>query len=151
MLYQSQSVSHGMCNAVWDRFEMANVQLSYNCWFSSLASSLFKWHPMQKGSTKVDLIYNFKKYLGRGNFVLFSKLFPHFGEHYIVVTLNKILATTYTQVYLHIVFYFHTISISFHSVCTQIKHEIFSQKIQIVFHDHWTWNQKRVTQRNFKS
>ena len=73
----------------------------------------------------------------------FSKLFPH----YIVVTLNKILATTckYLQAYLHIVFYFHTISIFFHSVWAQIKHEIFSQKIPIVFHDHWTWKQKSVT------
>ena len=47
---------------------------------------------------------------------------------FIDVTLNKILATKYMQAYLHIVFYFHTISIFFHSVCAQIKHEIFSQK-----------------------
>ena len=35
MLYRPQSALHGICNAIWDKFKMADEQLSYNFWFSS--------------------------------------------------------------------------------------------------------------------
>ena len=56
-------------------------------------SNLFTWHPMQKGSAKVD--FNIvEEHLEGGNFVLLSDLFPCFAEHPVVfLSFDKICAS----------------------------------------------------------
>ena len=101
MLYQSQSASHGMCSTV-------SVQLSNNGWFSSWQSVLM-WR--RRSTTKDDFIKWKKNHFWRRDFVLFSKLFPCFGEHCVVCKLSQIHATKYMQayMYIYIVFNSHTI------------------------------------------
>ena len=52
-------------------------------------SNHFTCHSVWRRSTKVDLRLLIKNHLGRGDFLLFSKLLPHFVEHYVVYKLQQ--------------------------------------------------------------
>ena len=72
---------------------MAGKQLSYSNIVGFHQQSVYMASNVKKKYK--TWLYIIKKHLGRGNFVLFSKLFPHF-----VVCKHKIHATKYMQAYL---------------------------------------------------
>ena len=116
MLYQSQSGSHGMCNAVWDdlRWRLTK-QLSNNyCWVSS-QQSLYMASNVKKKNKSWHFVV--RKHLGKDNFVLFSRLFPCLREHCIVY---KIKQGTCKLISI-LVFHFHTISVFFMSKSNRME------------------------------
>ena len=101
-MYPFQSASsHGMYNAVWDRFKMANVQLSYNYWFSSQQSISMASNSKDKKKYKrwLNII---KKHLGKGKFLhCFPNSFPILENIVLFISSNKIHATKYKQAYMY--------------------------------------------------
>ena len=110
-------------------------------------SNMFTWGPMQKRSTKVASIL-FKNIWEEVILYCFRNCFPVLENIATFTSLNKIHATKY--MYMQALIY--SVSFSclflFSFICVQIKHENLSQKtflLRMVPHDHWTQNQKSVT------
>ena len=100
-------------------------------------SNLFTWHTMWR-STNVDFYPLIKKHLGRGNFLLFSKLFARFGDRFLPLSLYihcTVLHFTYYYI-LHFLLFVSKWSMKF---CPR------NFLLMIVSHDHWTENLKNVS------
>ena len=125
--------------AVWDRFNMAGKQLSYNNIVCFHPSNLFAWCPVWRPyKSWLDVI---EKHLGRCNFVLFSKPFLCFGEHCVV---SKIIFMPLSRCKLTHKLYSVSFSYYFRFLlCVQIAHEILSLKFSIIDCFLW-WPRQRI-------